>query len=77
MIGNGIDWPTLSALLAEKAEPLCAELLPEGRKNGGCWEVGSVRGESGSSLKVNLTGPKQGKWKDYDPSQGLYGDIWT
>lgn len=45
--------------------PLCQQLLPHGRKVGNEWEVGSLQGEPGRSLKVHLSGGKAGWWKDF------------
>jgi hypothetical protein len=44
---------------------IAAELLPNGRENCGYWEVGSIAGEPGQSLKVTLRGPDQGMWCDH------------
>jgi hypothetical protein len=40
-------------------------LLPNGRESCGYWEVGSVEGEPGQSLKINLTGASRGQWTDF------------
>lgn len=50
-----------------------AELLPQGKKKGHEWEVGSVSGEPGKSLKVRLDGGKAGVWKDF--ASGESGDL--
>lgn len=44
---------------------IAAELLPNGRENCGYWEVGSIAGEPGQSLKVTLRGSDQGMWCDH------------
>jgi hypothetical protein len=36
-------------------------LLPNGRENCGYWEVGSIEGEPGQSLKINLGGASRGQ----------------
>ncbi|QBY43221.1 toprim domain-containing protein [Arsenophonus nasoniae] len=46
-------------------------LLPEGKKEGQEWVAGSVHGEQGKSLKVNLSGKKV--WSDF--SEGTGGDL--
>ncbi len=49
---------------------LCQHLLPNGRENSGYWEVGSIEGEKGQSLKVNLQGPMRGMWTDFSAAKG-------
>jgi hypothetical protein len=49
---------------------IAAHLLPNGRENTGYWEVGSIEGEPGKSLKVNLTGASKGYWCDFSAPPG-------
>lgn len=62
----GPDAGEISKLLADRIEPLCRELLPNGRweKASGSWRVGSLSGEKGSSLSIRLKG-KPGQWFDF------------
>ncbi|SPP31580.1 hypothetical protein ARAF_0714 [Arsenophonus endosymbiont of Aleurodicus floccissimus] len=46
-------------------------LLPEGKKEGHEWVAGSVYGEPGKSLKINLSGKKV--WSDF--AEGTGGDL--
>ena len=62
-----------SARLSADAESVCRELLPNGRRHGKEWCVGSTQGEAGQSLKVRLTGDKAGKWSDF--ATGEHGDL--
>lgn len=62
----------VSKMLAERAESVCQWLLPQGKRNGHEWEVGSTQGEPGKSLKVNLAG-KAGLWADF--ASGESGDL--
>lgn len=55
--------------LNDRLEELCAALLPQARRAGPLLEVGSLHGEAGKSLKVNLTGARRGRWKDYTTEQ--------
>lgn len=64
----------LSELLARQCEDVCAMLLPGGKRDGKHWVAGSVDGESGRSLKVNLTGEKIGRFCDYASSDD-FGDL--
>jgi hypothetical protein len=60
--------------LAERAEDLAIELLPNGHYEGQrWWRVGSVDGEEGQSLAVELRGAKRGRWYDFAAGQG--GDM--
>ena len=52
---------------------LVEELLPAGRRDGREWRVGSITGEAGSSLAVNIIGPKAGLWHDF--ATGESGDA--
>ena len=53
---NTIKPSEINRLLGEKASELCAYLLPNGKRNGQHWEIGSVSGEPGQSCKVYLDG---------------------
>ena len=44
-------------------------------KNGAEARIGSVDGEAGSSLSIQLTGPRTGLWKDHATDDG--GDLFT
>ena len=63
----------LSALLAAKAEQVCQHLLPQGRVSQGNWVIGSLQGDQGKSLHIQLTGPRAGIWLDF--STGEKGDM--
>jgi twinkle protein len=58
------DLGQISKMLADRAEGVCQWLLPAGVRRGQEWVVGSVYGESGDSLRVNIGG-KAGMWKDF------------
>lgn len=64
----------ISQRLAERAEELCHRLLPGGRQYKGEWLCGSIRGEAGESLKVQLSGPHAGQWRDW-ASGDDHGDM--
>ncbi|KKK75084.1 hypothetical protein LCGC14_2877310 [marine sediment metagenome] len=55
----------IAGMLADRAEVLCGQLLPAGRRHGSEWRVGSVAGEPGKSLGVCLRGAKAGVWADF------------
>lgn len=55
----------LSAMLAADIEAVCRHYLPNGKRNGNYWQVGSTAGEEGASLRVNLAGRWRGYWRDW------------
>ena len=69
-----LDITELKARLNRDVLGVCQHLLPNGKKIGHEWCVGSVRGEAGESLKVELRGHKAGLWCDFAPG-GESGDI--
>lgn len=60
-------------MLAPHAASVCHQVLPAGREEGGYYCVGSIEGEPGQSLKVQLKGTRQGKWQDYAGDD--HGDL--
>ena len=65
---------TVSALLAQRAEAVCRQYLPNGKKQGRYWCAGDARGASGRSLFVRLAPPgTPGKWTD--AATGEHGDL--
>lgn len=59
-----MDWTDIEARLQERAEEVCRHLFPQGKRDGAEFVVGSLAGEPGNSLKINLTG-KVGLWSDF------------
>jgi twinkle protein len=67
----------LSENMARSVGVICEHLLPNGKKRGGEWCVGSSGGDAGESLKVRLIGEKAGIWSDFATSQsGDLLDLW-
>ena len=63
-----------AAALAQRAEAVCRQFLPQGKRQGRYWCAGDVRGASGRSLFVRLEPPgRVGKWQD--ANSGEYGDL--
>jgi twinkle protein len=54
----------IKELLSQRAEEVCRHLLPNGTKQGTKWLVGSVSGEEGKSLAIEISGRNVGKWVD-------------
>src|SRR5579885_1726252 len=69
IVARPIDLGTLSAMLGDRAEVLCRELLPAGTREGAEWRIGSVAGEAGRSMAVRLSGAKAGVWCDWAADQ--------
>lgn len=63
----------ISRRLADRVIDVCSTLLPNGKREGSEWRVGSVNGEKGKSLGVCLKGDKAGIWCDF--SSGETGDL--
>lgn len=62
--------------LASRAADVAEYLLPNGKRHGREWKVGSVHGEPGGSLSVRVSGDagKLGVWSDFaNPTLG--GDL--
>lgn len=68
----------ISKALADQVAAVCLELLPGGKREGKHWVCGSVDGEPGKSLKVNLTGSNAGKFCDFasEDDRGDLLDLW-
>lgn len=73
-ISNGsstIDFAGLALALLSRARELLPAWFPEGTLAGHEYQVGSLRGEAGSSLSINMN---TGKWADFaDDAKG--GDL--
>lgn len=69
----------LNIILTGMVESVVAFLLPNGKKQGHEYLVGSVQGEAGQSLRVCMSGNKVGVWKDFssDSSGGDLLDLWS
>ena len=63
----------LAERLAGRAEEVCRQYLPGGRRSGQYWHAGDVGGGAGRSLYVHLSGGKAGRWRD--PAAGQKGDL--
>ncbi len=64
---SGPDAREISQMLNDQALSLVKVILPGGTVAGGYYNIGSVRGDSGDSLKVKLS---NGTWADYACSRG-------
>lgn len=60
-----MDAKELNMRLAQQAEKVCQKLFPNGKVNGGEFLIGSLSGEEGESLRINIRGSKAGNWCDF------------
>ncbi len=71
------DASDIARRLAERAEAVCREYLPAGRREGRYWTVGDIDNTPGRSLYVRLwangDGKAPGKWTD--AATGEHGDM--
>jgi len=63
----------LAEALAARIGTLAPELLPAGHRAGRHWRCGSLAGEPGQSLAINLAGDMAGVWHDF--ATGEAGDA--
>lgn len=70
---HAIEIDDLKELCNGQVHTLARHLLPNGRENCGFWEVGSIAGEKGQSLKLNLRGNRVGLWTDFSAAKGSPG----
>ena len=64
----------IAAALSLRAEAVCRQYLPHGRRQGRYWVAGDLDGARGRSLYVRLAGPgTPGKWTD--AATGEHGDL--
>jgi predicted P-loop ATPase len=66
-----LDFPGLASYLRSRSRELIPQWLPGGKMSGKEYEVGSLNGEKGKSLKVNVD---TGMWADFS-TQDKGGDL--
>lgn len=66
-----IDFASLARDLLGRADSWVEQWFPNGRRDGHEWKVGSLAGEAGRSLSINL---RTGVWKDFASDEGG-GDL--
>lgn len=71
----------ISERLEREADRVCRYLLPGGKMDGGNWCVGSLAGEPGMSLRIQISGSKAGVWCDFasgaENAKGDLLDLWA
>lgn len=65
-----IDYQELNLSALPHIESIVREMFPQGKKSGREWKIGSLCGESGTSMSINL---QTGLWSDF--ATGDKGDI--
>ena len=68
-----IEVADIEQRLRDQVASLGPHLLPNARRDGHYLKVGSIDGEPGQSLVIELSGSKQGKWRDY--AADSHGDM--
>ena len=68
-----MDGNEIKERLNQRAESVCAYLLPTGKKDGAEWVCGDVNGTPGTSLRIHLSGAKVGYWADFQASDQYRG----
>jgi twinkle protein len=68
-----MDANEIKERLNQRAESVCAYLLPTGKKDGAEWVCGDVTGTPGTSLRIHLSGAKVGYWADFQASDQYRG----
>jgi hypothetical protein len=78
-----IDFNAINAAALPRLPELLARLLPGGRARGAEFEVGSLKGEPGRSLRIRLHGTRAGVWCDFATGErgrdviALAAAVWT
>lgn len=67
----------VKSMLLHRLEDVCAHLLPNGKRKGNDWLVGSPNGEAGGSMHVHLAGDRLGGWKDFGGGEDDKGDVFN
>lgn len=70
---HAIDVSEIAAMLNARIEELAYHLFPAARRDGHHLCVGSLAGEPGQSLKIEIRGPRQGGWRDFANPDGAEG----
>lgn len=68
-----MDANEIKERLNQRAESVCAFLLPTGKRDGAEWVCGDVAGTPGTSLRVHLSGSKVGYWADFQATDQYRG----
>ena len=69
--GVTVDFAAVARDLLGRADWYVEQWFPNGRRDGHEWKIGSLAGEAGRSLSINL---RTGVWKDFASDEGG-GDL--
>jgi 5S rRNA maturation endonuclease (ribonuclease M5)/GTPase SAR1 family protein len=70
---SNLDAKTIKRAAVAHMQEIAEFLLPNGQRENQQWTSGSIAGEPGQSLKLELFGEKAGLWNDFAAERG--GDI--
>lgn len=59
------DASAINQMILSRMEEFCSFILPNGKRIGNKWVVGSSDGEQGKSFQVTVSGSKAGMFKDF------------
>jgi hypothetical protein len=59
------DFASVNSAALTRLPDVLTRLLPGGRAVGAEWHAGSLRGETGDSLRVRMRGHRAGAWADF------------
>lgn len=75
-----LDASDLNRRLLDRAEEVCAILLPNGKRKGNHWVAGDIHGSAGESLQVTISGSAAGRFIDFankDSKGGTLLWLWS
>lgn len=70
---HAVSVSEIEQMLRQQVDSLVTELLPNARRDGHHLCVGSIAGEPGQSLKIEMSGPRRGGWRDFSCPDGADG----
>lgn len=70
---HALEVGEIEQMLRASCERLFCALFPAARRDGRHLTVGSIAGEPGQSLKMEISGPRQGGWRDFADPDGPEG----
>ena len=69
-MGGGIDFDLIKTRSLDSLEAILTHWFPNGKKAGREFQLGSLAGEAGQSLKIHLNGGKRGVRTDFSTGEG-------
>lgn len=73
--GSGFNSGEIEARANAAVDTIVPRLFSSAVQAGAFWELGSIDGERGRTLKINRTGPRIGLWNDFNGADQDGGDM--